>query len=499
MEEEILKTRWKDVDKLLAKYSKDYKKLNKKTQDKLQDVFNLIKVPYQDLNKPISKQEKARLDRFILELQESGLLSDYFGYRARLILNKKKVTYSEMLRIMIEGCYIQENKELDEVNNLLYYEIADNAYQQGIREAGILKPIHLHIPFETMYLLLNIPLLEATAEVYLMALELDHAEEIYKRALMILQQGRELNINSRELQELIKKQQRSIINIREEGQPTGAMSNITDNLVNDAYLQVAKDNNIQKVRFIAEMDERTTRMCKNMNGMIFNVQAENKFKRYFGYDAKHLYYKTITCYGLVKGLNMPPIDNHFHWCRSTLSYNLELTAEDTQKYIYKKIPVVKTVNGVDYLGGYVDRYGVYHPIPGYEKITIPNDEYNKEEILLAEWLKREKGGDVQLVPTIDTEEGTSKRPNIKTPDILWNGERWDFKRIDKNRENTIKRKFNDYKEQTDNLIIYPNTNINEVSDEEILKYIEKYFKQYSNDYDSVIYVRDYKIVKEFKK
>lgn len=316
MEEEILKTRWKDVDKLLAKYSKDYKKLNKKTQDKLQDVFNLIKVPFQDLNKPISKKEKARLDRFILELQESGLLSDYFGYRARLILNKKRVTYSEMLRIMIEGCYIQENKELDEVNNLLYYEIADNAYQQGVREAGILKPIYFHIPFETMYLLLNIPLLEATAEAYLMALELDHAEEIYKRALMILQQGRELNINSRELQELIKKQQRSIINIREEGQPTGAMSNITDNLVNDAYLQVAKDNNIQKVRFIAEMDERTTRMCKNMNGMIFNVQAENKFKRYFGYDAKHLYYKTITCYGLVKGLNMPPIDNHFHYCRS---------------------------------------------------------------------------------------------------------------------------------------------------------------------------------------
>lgn len=328
MEEEILNRRWKNVDKLLAKYSKDYKKLNRKTQDKLQDVFNLIKVSYQDLNKPISKQEKARLDRFILELQESGLLNDYYGYKARLILNKKKVTYSEMLEIMIEGCYIQEDNELDEINNNYYYEIADNSYRQGIKEANIIKPLHLHIPFETMYLLLNIPLLNATAEAYLKALELNNAEELYKRALMILQQGNSVDINSKELQELFKKQQNRIINIREEEQPTGAISNITDNLVNDAYLQVAKDNDIQKVRFVAEMDERTTRMCRNMNGMIFNVQAENKFKRYFGYDAKHLYYKTITCYGMFKGLNMPPIDNHFHWCRSTLTYQLDLNRQE---------------------------------------------------------------------------------------------------------------------------------------------------------------------------
>ena len=110
MEEEILNKRWKDVDKLLLKYNKDYKKLNRKTQDRLQDVFNTIDIPYQDINKPISKQEKARLDRFILEMQKDGLLSDYFGYKARLILNKKKVTYSKMLEIMIEGCYIKDNK-----------------------------------------------------------------------------------------------------------------------------------------------------------------------------------------------------------------------------------------------------------------------------------------------------------------------------------------------------------------------------------------------------
>lgn len=474
MEEEILKTRWKDVDKLLAKYSKDYKKLNKKTQDKLQDVFNLIKVPYQDLNKPISKQEKARLDRFILELQESGLLSDYFGYRARLILNKKKVTYSEMLRIMIEGCYIQENKELDEVNNLLYYEIADNAYQQGIREAGILKPIHLHIPFETMYLLLNIPLLEATAEAYLIALELDHAEEIYKRALMILQQGRELNINSRELQELIKKQQRSLINIREKGQPTGAMSNITDNLVNDAYLQVAKDNNIQKVRFIAEMDERTTRMCKNMNGMIFNVQAENKFKRYFGYDAKHLYYKTITCYGLVKGLNMPPIDNHFHYCRSTLTYDLRITNKKYLKTRYVDI----TNNWFIITNEEATEPKLLDDIFEYKGKEYKIDDYNvryefkKGEKEFAEWLSQKTNKKITYLPKINMPQ------KIKTPDYLIDGEYYDFKYTTGSSDQLIYHNLYGKEEQSNNFIVEitnDSINIEEQVDYTFrrLKYVKK--------------------------
>lgn len=370
MEEEILNKRWKDVDKLLLKYNKDYKKLNRKTQDRLQDVFNMIDIPYQDINKPISKQEKARLDRFILEMQKDGLLSDYFGYKARLILNKKKVAYSKMLEIMIEGCYIKENKELDEINNLLYYEIADNSYRQGIKEANILDPIYLHIPFETMYLLLNIPLLEATAEAYLKAIELNNADELYKRALMILQQGKAIDVDSKELQELLMKQRNRIINIKKEGQPTGAISNITDNLVNEAYLQVAKDNNIQKVRFVAINDSRTTKMCRGMNNMLFNVNDWNRFFRYSAADGRDVYY---VVKGLVAGINLPPITNHFHYCRSTITYMFD--DEEVAEYVRGNI---KVSNGYD-----KEQYSRYKRYYGDE---IPDDvetftkmKYNNKE------------------------------------------------------------------------------------------------------------------------
>ena len=51
--------------------------------------------------------------------------------------------------------------------------------------------------------------------------------------------------------------------------------------------------------------------------------------------------------------------------------------KDILKQIYKKIPVIKTIHGVDYLGGYIDKQGIFHPIPGYEKIKIPNKKDNK--------------------------------------------------------------------------------------------------------------------------
>ena len=117
--------------------------------------------------------------------------------------------------------------------------------------------------------------------------------------------------------------------------------------------------------------------------------------------------------------------------------------------------------------------------------------------MLAEWLKKEKGGDVGLVPTIETKKGAKKDPHVKTPDILWNGERWDFKGIDGNSKNTIERKFSEYKEQTNNLILHARET--SLSDEKIIFYIEQALKYHPSDYESIIYIRNYKIIKEFSK
>ena len=170
---------------------------------------------------------------------------------------------------------------------------------------------------------------------------------------------------------------------------------------------------------------------------------------------------------------------------------------DLLKKTYKKIPIIKTINGVDYLGGYIDREGIFHPIPLYEKIKVPSSKYNGEEIKLAEWWKREKGGDVALVPSIETQKGSKEISKVKTPDMLWNGERWDFKGIDGNTKNTIERKLSDYKKQTDNIILFArHTKLN---NNDIKKYIENAYSYYIKNYDSIVYIRNYKIIKEYGK
>lgn len=318
--EEILNTRWNDVDKYLKDYLKNYKKVNRKTRDNIQKVFNEINVTYNDINKPISKVQKERLDRYILDTKEKGLLSGYFGYKARLIYSKKNVTYLEMLEIMLMACFVEENNQLDEYNNLLYYDVCKHSYEKGIEDIGKMKkikPISFKLPI--LYTLLNIPIFNTTAENYMYSLSISNAEETLKNTLINIQLNKELNVDNKYYKDLFDKQTNRLINVNDD-KFSGGMVNIVDNLTNEAYLQAGIDTNTEKCRFVAEMDKRTTKMCQTLDNQIFNTKEMNVYQRYSEADKRIVTYHTK---GLVQGENLPPINNHFHWCRSTITYQLD--------------------------------------------------------------------------------------------------------------------------------------------------------------------------------
>ena len=78
-------------------------------------------------------------------------------------------------------------------------------------------------------------------------------------------------------------------------------------------------------------------MCKSLDGQEFFVDEENTFKRYSATEKNLASYK---CRGLVQGLNLPPINDHFHWCRSIIMYlplveKREKTAYNEAEYIRK--------------------------------------------------------------------------------------------------------------------------------------------------------------------
>ncbi len=316
--EQILNKRWQEVDKYLLKYQKQYRQINSETRDKIQELFDSIEFSYRDINKFIPKAKKNRLDKKIKEWSKQGLLNEYFGYKAKLALSKKNITYAEWLEIMVQGIYMEEVKEMTPHNDKLFYSVCEDSYNQGIKEFPEKykkrKPFNLHI----YYAILNIPILTMAASEYIRVVALDNAENLYKKTLANIQLNKKLDVDNAFYKELFKKQNNSIININND-KLSGAVVNIVEGLTNLAYLQAGLENDVIKCRFVAVVDERTTKMCKSLNNQIFTLRGLNIYKRYSDFDKRIITYRTM---GLAKGENLPPIDNHFHRCRSTITYQI---------------------------------------------------------------------------------------------------------------------------------------------------------------------------------
>ena len=69
-----------------------------------------------------------------------------------------------------------------------------------------------------------------------------------------------------------------------------------------------------------------------MNGMKFYINKENSFDRYWGETQKELKLIKVRVFGLVIGVNLPPIAHHWHCCRSTIRYVPPV--ENTEKIEY---------------------------------------------------------------------------------------------------------------------------------------------------------------------
>lgn len=127
-----------------------------------------------------------------------------------------------------------------------------------------------------------------------------NAQQIYKQVILNIQQQKELEIDSSEFQNIIKKQNNQRLNINGD-KISGAMDLQMIGLNNLAKVEgiksVAEDN--AQVKFIAITDENSTEMCQSMNGMRFYINKENKFDRYWGNNKKDIKLMPVRIKGLV--------------------------------------------------------------------------------------------------------------------------------------------------------------------------------------------------------
>ena len=319
----ILDNRWRYTDMKLRDYLKIYKKVSSKTQDNIQDIFNSIDFEYTDLSKPISNNQRKKLLRVIDEWKEANLLNGYFGYKANELIKKRYITNQEMLDILLWGAYIKERNQLDEYEQVLFTEIGQDLYKQGIEEIKPTKKKKWSLTWEYIWSMLCLPNVKGSSWItYIEALSLTNAQEIKRQATIQLQQNKKPNIEDDVFKNIVKKQQNRYISINGD-KTSGALDSQVVEVANKSLLKAGEDvgQNKLRARFIAEIDEKTTKMCDGMNGMLFYVNDWNRFYRYSADDGRDVLY---TIKGLEVGANLPPINNHFHYCRSTITYLTEM-------------------------------------------------------------------------------------------------------------------------------------------------------------------------------
>ena len=332
---------WQYHDKKMKELKKLYLKTSKQTQNRLQEIFESIDFTFDNLYNIADREHKDRINTYIEEWKEKGLLTGYFGLLARNIYNRTRVKNSEILELLIYGAYIEEQSKLKEQELNIMYDDVNYYYQEGQQEVYNTLPKKERKPMNILKWALFLALLDEpnvkgyVFEQYIQVTIQFNAQQIYRQMTIDLQQQKQPDITNDIYQNLIKRQNNSKLSINGD-KISGDIDAQLIGVNNLAKIEgiKEKDNNAQ-VRFIAIIDGKETDMCHSLDNQIFYINKENTFDRYYGETQKDLRIERIKCKGLVLGLNLPPISHHFHWCRSTITY--QVSVEDDEENWYNKL------------------------------------------------------------------------------------------------------------------------------------------------------------------
>lgn len=323
---------WQYHDSKLKELKKTYNKVSKQTQNRLQEIFDSFNITIDILYSIADTKSKRKIDTYIEEWKDKGILEGYFGMLANNIYRRTRVKNSEILELLIYGAYIEEQNKLQETELNTFKDVANYYYQQGQKEVNKKKKASV-IPDAIFLALLAMPNVKGwTYDMYIQTMLKYNADQIYRQALINLQQQKELEIDSGVFQNIIKKQQNTRLTVNG-NKISGDIDLTLIGINNMAKVEgIAMEDDNAKVMFLANIDGKETEMCHSLNNQKFYINKENEFDRYYGETQKNLSIRRIKCKGLVLGLNLPPISHHFHYCRSAIQYIP--TVEKTKKIEY---------------------------------------------------------------------------------------------------------------------------------------------------------------------
>lgn len=326
---------WKVHDNYMRQLKQPYNKTSKQTQNRLQEIFDIFNFTTENIYNIADNKTKKRINTYIEQWKEQGLLKNnsYFTVLANNIYKRTRVKNSEILELLIYSSYVEEQNKLAEQETQIMYEDANYYYEQGQQEVNKKKKPSI-LTMALFLALLDQPNYSGfNWKQYIEATIQYNAQQIYKQLILNIQQQKSLEIDSNEFQIIINRQNNQKLNINN-GKISGAadlqMIGLNNLAKAEGIKEVTEDNS--KVRFIAVEDDKTTLMCDSLNNQEFYINKENVFDRYYGETQKELTVQRIRCNGLVLGLNLPPIQHHFHYCRSTIMYLPPVEKQEKTEY-----------------------------------------------------------------------------------------------------------------------------------------------------------------------
>lgn len=293
---------WNYHDTKMKELKQLYNKTSKQTQNRLQELFDTFNFTTENIYNIADNKTKKRINTYIEQWKEQGLLknNNYFTVLANNIYKRTRVNNSEILELLIYSAYIEEQNKLEEQEKQIMYEDANYYYEQGQQEVNKKKKPSI-LAMALFLALLDQPNYSGfNWKQYIEATIQYNAQQIYKQAILNMQQQKGLEIDSNEFQTIIQRQNNQKININNDkisGAADLQMIGLNNLAKVEGIKEVTEDNS--KVRFVAVEDESTTKMCQSLDEQIFNIKGYNEFTRYYGNTAKELELKKFKIYGLV--------------------------------------------------------------------------------------------------------------------------------------------------------------------------------------------------------
>lgn len=326
---------WKVHDNYMRQLKQLYNKTSKQTQNRLQEIFDTFNFTTENIYNIADNKTKKRINTYIEQWKEQGLLKNnsYFTVLANNIYKRTRVKNSEILELLIYSSYVEEQNKLEEQEKQIMYEDANYYYEQGQQEVNKKKKPSI-LTMALFLALLDQPNYSGfNWKQYIEATMQYNTQQLYKQAILNMQQQKDLEIDSNEFQTIINRQNNQKLNVN--GNKISGAADLQmiglNNLAKVEGIKANTDDDAQ-VEFWAVTDEHSTEMCQSMNMMRFYINKENRFDRYWGNTKKDIKLMPVRVKGLVPGVNLPPIMYYWHFCRSTIRYLSPVAKQGKTEY-----------------------------------------------------------------------------------------------------------------------------------------------------------------------